>query len=410
MNGFPYLIDAGSMPAIVPVSPDEVHVAREVVSNEQITTHRHSYIEIILFESGEGEHVVNDVEYGIVPGTMCLILPSDVHEQRSAGGGPVRQRRCSFDASLLMKALETSDAFADLFGDYDAVAPSFVADESQVREAEALFDEVEAAAAGAPFGGAEAAYVAIRLLAFYMQAQPGRGSAEGAPADDRMWRALRMAFACAGDRSLDAALLAREAGLSVRELQARVVDAFDEPLKSLISEIRSYRAASILLAFPGQPVGDVRARSGFGSDATMFRAFGARFGMSPNAYREAYLFRSSAASVKVVPYALSNDILVYLYEHYADDVKLEGLANLFGVNAQQLGREFKLYLDLSFNELLAMMRIKRATALLAATNLPIATVSEQCGFSSHRVFLSTFRGVVGMTPRDYRKSMAQSDR
>lgn len=49
------------------------------------------------------------------------------------------------------------------------------------------------------------------------------------------------------------------------------------------------------------------------------------------------------------------------------------------------------------------LKIDRARHLLAHSNLPLARIAEQCGFSSDTQFSITFRQVTGQSPRSYRQ-------
>ena len=51
---------------------------RDSISNGII--HRHPFLELILFEKGEGIHTVNGVNYAFKPHDLALLAPSDIHQ------------------------------------------------------------------------------------------------------------------------------------------------------------------------------------------------------------------------------------------------------------------------------------------------------------------------------------------
>ena len=48
-------------------------------------------------------------------------------------------------------------------------------------------------------------------------------------------------------------------------------------------------------------------------------------------------------------------------------------------------------------------RVERATRLLGARSLPIKVIAHECGFSDQSHFCRTFRGVMGLTPKEFQR-------
>ena len=66
-------------------------------------------------------------------------------------------------------------------------------------------------------------------------------------------------------------------------------------------------------------------------------------------------------------------------------------------------RLFKQSTGLSSRHYLLRQRIERAKELLADPRRRIAEVSYELGFPHQRHFATTFRTLVGMTPREYQR-------
>ena len=49
-------------------------------------SHKHSFWELILFESGDGEHVINSVRHPFQKGSIALLSPSEMHHITNADG------------------------------------------------------------------------------------------------------------------------------------------------------------------------------------------------------------------------------------------------------------------------------------------------------------------------------------
>ncbi len=60
-------------------------------------------------------------------------------------------------------------------------------------------------------------------------------------------------------------------------------------------------------------------------------------------------------------------------------------------------------------QFLLTKRIDAARGLLRATELPLSAVAQSCGFSGQAYFSQVFKGVVGQTPGEYRRSLRHPD-
>ncbi len=52
--------------------------------------------------------------------------------------------------------------------------------------------------------------------------------------------------------------------------------------------------------------------------------------------------------------------------------------------------------------------MEQARKLLVSTSLPIAEVSEQCGYGDYRVFTKAFKKAEGVTPSQYRRDFLEN--
>lgn len=95
-------------------------------------------------------------------------------------------------------------------------------------------------------------------------------------------------------------------------------------------------------------------------------------------------------------------ILMYIEEHYAEDLSLEETAERFHFSRTYFTRFFKNYTGLTFKEYLTRYRLEKARGLLLDTDLTVTDIAMQCGFSDSRRFILSYKKFFGTTPLQYR--------
>ena len=97
--------------------------------------------------------------------------------------------------------------------------------------------------------------------------------------------------------------------------------------------------------------------------------------------------------------------MVNRVEHsYAESITLERLAGEFGVSKFHLSREFKRLVGMNFMEYLMRIRLSHAKELLRFSDIPVAEVSQRCGFHDVSHFIRIFKQrEEGNTPLNYRR-------
>ena len=86
-------------------------------------------------------------------------------------------------------------------------------------------------------------------------------------------------------------------------------------------------------------------------------------------------------------------------------IALEVVAQEVGMSRYHFSRVFKESMGLSPINYIVRQRIERAKKLLVETELPIADIALQAGFSGQSHFTTFFRKLVGLTPRSFRRAM-----
>lgn len=96
--------------------------------------------------------------------------------------------------------------------------------------------------------------------------------------------------------------------------------------------------------------------------------------------------------------------LLYVSQRYETDISLTELAQNAYLSASHLSFLFKKKLGVPFKALLAVVRIEKAKQLLAESrDLSVTEVSLNAGFGDLSHFERTFKRIVGVNPREYRR-------
>jgi AraC-like DNA-binding protein len=113
------------------------------------------------------------------------------------------------------------------------------------------------------------------------------------------------------------------------------------------------------------------------------------------------------------PARAPGDVLVHLRRardhadrHYAEPLDLEQLAAVAGLSKYHFHRLFAATYGRTPAAYLSERRIERAQDLLRATNLTVTEVCHAVGFSSLGSFSSSFRRIVGESPREFQHRYA----
>jgi len=94
----------------------------------------------------------------------------------------------------------------------------------------------------------------------------------------------------------------------------------------------------------------------------------------------------------------------YLDKHYKENITLDILSMQSGMNKYYLVHSFTKLYGCSPISYLNEKRIEASKILLETTDMSIAQIAAQLGFSSQSYFSQSFKKNTYMTPNDYRKS------
>ncbi len=95
----------------------------------------------------------------------------------------------------------------------------------------------------------------------------------------------------------------------------------------------------------------------------------------------------------------------YLTAHLAEDVSIEGLAELVDLSPSHFAHVFKQTTGMTPLQFITRQRVTRAQQLIRETSRSLIDVGLEVGYTSPSHFAQVFRRVVGVTPTAFRSSL-----
>lgn len=96
-------------------------------------------------------------------------------------------------------------------------------------------------------------------------------------------------------------------------------------------------------------------------------------------------------------------VILYIEEHYMDDLDIESLAEYAQLSPFHFSRVFKKYSNQSPHQYVIQTRITNAQEMLYFTDMPINEIAFKCGFNSSSHFITTFKKHTNLSPSQFRK-------
>jgi len=96
----------------------------------------------------------------------------------------------------------------------------------------------------------------------------------------------------------------------------------------------------------------------------------------------------------------------FIDNNYQDNITMEIVAGYVCVSEKYLCRKFKTRFGIPPQQYLLSVRMKQAKRLIKDTELKIKEISSSVGYKSQLTFSYAFKNFTGMSPSEYRKSLA----
>lgn len=105
---------------------------------------------------------------------------------------------------------------------------------------------------------------------------------------------------------------------------------------------------------------------------------------------------------------LVKKVLAYIQENYHRELSLAELSRVIYLSPDYFSRVFKEHTGCSFSEYILNLRVEKAKALLADTDLPVGEVGKKAGYPDSNYFSRVFGRAVGVSPSRYRQEVVSS--
>lgn len=107
--------------------------------------------------------------------------------------------------------------------------------------------------------------------------------------------------------------------------------------------------------------------------------------------------------------ALIMEIRSFIEEEYANpDLSLDYLSDKYQLSGKYVSKLFKEECGENFVDYLIGLRIAKAKKMLSETQKSIQEIGQEVGYSNYNSFNRSFKNVVGVSPRDFRKQACAS--
>ena len=141
-----------------------------------------------------------------------------------------------------------------------------------------------------------------------------------------------------------------------------------------------------------------------------------RINLANELHRSSLLLRFFAAVIEEQPTkerahlhaksAYAKVTMQYLTNHYMQKVKISDIADYIGIDRSYLTKSFRTEYQMSPQEFLIKLRMRKAAELLRHTSIPIASVAAQCGYPDALAFSRMFHQNYGSSPTEFRTAHA----
>lgn len=101
---------------------------------------------------------------------------------------------------------------------------------------------------------------------------------------------------------------------------------------------------------------------------------------------------------------LLNRIAAYIAENLSDpDLCVNSVGHHMGISASYVSQLFKQQTGMNLSTYISERRLERVRMLLLSTDMPIAQIAQEMGYSQTSSFIRRFKSIEGFTPMEYRQ-------
>ncbi len=114
------------------------------------------------------------------------------------------------------------------------------------------------------------------------------------------------------------------------------------------------------------------------------------------------ILRSDSPADEKTPHnqtaALIYNTMVYVRNHYTEDMDERELAKSLGMSYSYFSRSFRRVTGMTFKQYLNRTRVNQAEKMLCRGSASVSEVATRCGYNSISYFISVYKSITGKTP------------
>ena len=200
--------------------------------------------------------------------------------------------------------------------------------------------------------------------------------------------------------------MARDYGMEPQELNQKLRIATGYSFRQLIHLSRMFNVCS-LLEFEDLSIAFIAKLFCYSSMNTFYREFKKYTGVTPEEYRNEG--RGHARHPGAAYQSIALELLAYVHSNYRDKLTGAMAARDFHISESLLQKIIKSHFKCSFSELVAEVRVRYASVMLCATQMPVCDIAVLTGFENISTFNRAFKEYMKETAGEYRRSMQERD-
>jgi len=200
--------------------------------------------------------------------------------------------------------------------------------------------------------------------------------------------------------------LAEVFDLSEDEVREYIRDRTGMSVSAIFNEMRISKTTD-LLTYTGLALTDIAFIVGFADASHLIRNFENRTGYTPNQYRQIYPVNKISLDDNAGEKGYN--IVSYIGEHYAEELKQTEIADRFGITVVEMNKIMLYIVERNFEEFLNYLRINQACKLLVETKDAMVDIAVNVGYNNVKTFNRNFARQRDMTPGEFRKTYILQD-
>lgn len=379
----------------------------------------HQTARIMYFNRGRGKIRIDEVEYDIVPHTLCAITPwkvTDIVDVRDT----LHLNLLIYDFQYVNTFLKLAPGMEEESGqllNFLMSHPVAYLDKEQTLVVDKIMADlqeelgVDSAAVRQsirPFNFLYTVTKIIEMMVVYRRCFHLEDDSSPMKKNAAMQNSILSYIYFHSAEHLTLEKVAGVFYISESSLSKKLSELTGTTFTKLLNEIRIEKAIDYLI-YTGLNLDDIALFLGFSDASHLSRHFVDKMGLTPNKYRKTYgkdgvLYSPSDKNIAL-------EVTDYVYRHFdTENLLASTMADLHGISVSELNRALLYYTEMNFITLLNFIRVNKACEMLLTSTYSVLDISVAVGYSNIKTFNLNFYKFKGMTPSEFRDSITLQER